>query len=132
MSIRSQRDIYRILEKHLREAEHPLTCVDLMDIHEVEQEALREFGGDKRNATNKLSDALGFMWRRQLLTRYPASGEGGQLARYAYVWSEALDARPTKPLPNPVIKSRPGVVVEEKEDGIMIEFEKFFVFIRPK
>lgn len=42
------------------------------------------------------------------------------------------DHVPTKPLPNPVIKSRPGVVVEEKEDGIMIEFEKFFVFIRPK
>lgn len=64
MSIRSNKDIYRILEKHLRYADEPMTCVDLMDIFEIEQEALKEFGEDKRHATNKLSDTLGFMWRR--------------------------------------------------------------------
>ena len=81
MSIRSRRDIYRVVEKFLRQSGQPMTCVDLMDNYEVEQEALHEFGEDKRQATNKLSDVLGFMWRRGLLNRYPYSGD--QMARYA-------------------------------------------------
>lgn len=131
MSIRSQRDIYRIIEKYLSEAESPQTCVDLMDIHEVEVAALKEFGGDKRQATNKLSDTLGFMWRRGLLTRYPSSGEGGQMARYAYVWSEQPNARKVAAVPSP-IHAKTGFIVSEREDGVSIEFDKFFVFIKSK
>lgn len=130
MSIRSRRDIYRVVEKYLRQSDRPLTCVDLMDHSEVEQEAFSEFGGDKQHAANKLSDTLGFMWRRGLLNRYPYSGD--QMARYAYAWIEtAKDTPPAEPVTTPR-KAKTGVTVQEREDGIMIEFDKFFVFIRPK
>lgn len=69
MGIRSERNIYTILEKYLREADRPLTCVDLMEVDEIRREANKEFG--KEEATNRLSDALGFMWRRELLTQLP-------------------------------------------------------------
>ena len=75
MSIKSPKTIYNLIEKHLRLAESPTSCAQLMDIHEVRKAAIAEFGGpddDVRFASNKLSDALGFMWRRGLLTRYPA------------------------------------------------------------
>ena len=55
-----------------------------MDIPEIREEALAEYGKDIRIATNKLSDALGLMWRRNLLVRYPAPRETNTLARYAY------------------------------------------------
>lgn len=88
MSIKSDKTIYQVLERHLREADGPLTCVDLMDRNDVRAEALKEFGGkerDVRQATNKLSDALGFMWRRGLLTRFPAPKGSHSLARFSYI-----------------------------------------------
>lgn len=72
MSIRSIKEIYQLLEEQLRKSTKPMTCVDLMDIPEIRNEALAEYGKDIRIATNKLSDALGLMWRRNLLVRYPA------------------------------------------------------------
>jgi hypothetical protein len=130
MVIRSDREIYQVIEKYLRDSSTPMTCVDLMDIPEVFKVATEEFGADKRQATNKLSDTLGFMWRREVLKRYPTSGANGQLARYAYLWAES-DTRPTQPIAAPT-RSKTGVIVEERDDGIMIEFDKFFVFVRPK
>lgn len=130
MSIRSKRDIYRLIEKHLMHAEEPMTCVDLMDIEEIAQEAMREFGQDKSEATNKLSDTLGFMWRRNVLSRYMTTGASGQKARYAYAWANKEEPG-VKTLP-PHVRAKTGITVQEREDGVMIEFEKFFVFIRPK
>jgi hypothetical protein len=133
MSIRSSKEIYAIIEKHLRSATAPMTCVDLMDISEIREEACEEFGEDIRITTNRLSDTLGFMWRRNLLTRYPSSGERGQMARWAYIWTaENITREPPQPAPPPSYKGRQGVNITEREDGVMIEFDKFYVFVRPK
>jgi hypothetical protein len=130
-SIRSDREIYAVIQKYLEAADEPKTCVDLIDIPEVFRVATEEFGDDKRIATNKLSDTLGFMWRRGLLTRYPTTGAGAQMARYAYVWVPQDTGRAAKP-ELPPVRSKTGLVVQEQEDGIMIEFDKFYVFVRPK
>lgn len=130
MSIRSKRDIYRLIEKHLLQAEEPMTCVDLMDIDEIAQEAMREFGNDKREASDKLSDTLGFMWRRNVLSRFMTTGASGQKARFAYAWANKPETD-MKTVP-PHARAKTGITVQEREDGVMIEFEKFFVFIRPK
>lgn len=130
--IRSQKDIYRLLEKHMQGVTEPMTCVDLMDIFEIEQEALNEFGSDKRTATNKLSDTLGFMWRRGILARYPTSSEKGQMARYAYVWANSEKEESKPEAVQPPVRSKTGVIVTEREDGVLIEFDKFFLFVRPK
>lgn len=135
MTIRSTRDIYRVVEKYLKKSDVPLTCVDLMENREVEDTAMQEFGGDKRHATNKLSDTLGFMWRRGVLTRYPASGDRTQMARFGYKWSEQEEAppKPLKSVPQPrSLSKKTGVVVTEQDDGVVIEFDKFTVVIKPK
>ena len=67
------------------EAQKPITCVDLMDDPDFRATAIAEYGKDIRVTTNKVSDALGLMWRRNLLVRYPAPRETSSLARYAYI-----------------------------------------------
>lgn len=132
--IRSEREIYAVLEKHLRLVDKAMTCVDLMDIPDIRESATAEFGKDIRNATNKVSDTLGFMWRRGLLTRYPAPKETSSLARYAYAWDKSRDATlAPKPIPSPSLSQKKlGVLIEEMEGGVKIEFEKFVVFVKPK
>lgn len=92
MVIKSDKPIYELVEKHLKLNPKPMTCADLMEIDEVRTEALNEFGGVDRNmrlATNKLSDVLGFMWRRCLVTRFPSVSKGK--SRFAYQWTEKSD-----------------------------------------
>lgn len=135
MSIRSKRTLYSLLEKHLRSTAYPLTCAGLMEISEIREQALDDFGGsdrDTRVATNKLSDTLGFMWRRGILTRYP-SDEPNSYARYAYIWDQQEGARPVeavKPTQRKIGKSE--LKITEIDDGVLLDFEKFTVMIRPK
>lgn len=141
MAIKSPKDIYNILEKHLRAAAtegggEPLTVTALMDIDEVRHAALEEFtadGKDVRTATNKLSDALGFMWRRGLLTRYPAPKESNSFARYSYIWDQQEDSRPV--IERPVARTptgKLGFTIVETEGGVQLEFAKFSITIKGK
>ena len=84
-----------------------------MDIPEIRKEALAEYGKDIRTATNKLSDALGLMWRRNLLVRYPAPRETNTLARYAYSWDFKQDAQESIPIPSPVVSRKTSINVVE-------------------
>lgn len=132
MSIRSIKEIYQLLEQQLRKSSKPMTCVDLMDIPEIREEALAEYGKDIRIATNKLSDALGLMWRRNLLVRYPAPRESNTLARYAYAWDFKQDTQASAPIPSPVVSRKTSINVVEQDGGVLIELEKFTVFIKQK
>lgn len=98
MTIRSDKEIYQVLEEYLRIQEAPATVGTLMDIPAVRKAATAEFGSDIRVASDKVSDALGFMWRRGLLTRYPAPKDSKSLARFAYAWDAKQDARPVVPV----------------------------------
>lgn len=51
--IRSDKEIYRALETRLREAQKPITCVDLMDDPDFRATAIAEYGKDIRVTTNK-------------------------------------------------------------------------------
>ena len=55
MGIRSDKEIYRALETRLREAQKPITCVDLMDDPDFRATAIAEYGKDIRVTTNKVS-----------------------------------------------------------------------------
>ena len=126
MGIRSDKEIYRALETRLREAQKPITCVDLMDDPDFRATAIAEYGKDIRVTTNKVSDALGLMWRRNLLVRYPAPRETSSLARYAYIWGKGKGISKLTPVPPPS-SSKSGVNVVEQDDGVLIEFDKFTV-----
>lgn len=130
MAIRSTRSIYTIIENRLREAEHPLTSVDLMEFLDVRTEAETEFGKDKAN--DRISDTLGFMWRRGLLTRYPAPKTEKSFARYAYVWDDKDDSKPITPLQPAPFGKRATFVITDTPEGALLEFDKFTILIRPK
>lgn len=136
MAIRSERTIYQLVEAHLKTLKAPITCVDLMDNQEIRNEALEEFGGKERDvrvATNKLSDTLGFMWRRGLLTRYPAPRSELSLARYAYSWAADTKDAPARPISPPVRSTgKSALRITEHEEGIELEFDKFIIYVRPK
>lgn len=133
MGIKSEKTIYSLLEKHLRATEEPVTCVDLMDIQEIRKAALAEFGQqDVRLATNKLSDALGFMWRRGLVTRFPAPKESTSFARYSYIWDRKEDAKPISPLPSPSrLSGKHNIQIIEHDEGVEIVLDKMTIYIRP-
>lgn len=131
MGIRSTRSIYQLVEDKLGSSDSPLTVTTLMDDMDIRREALSEFGDDVRTATNKLSDVLGFMWRRGLLTRYPAPRETNSFARYAYALFKQPEETPPKPILSPA-RSKTMVGITEHSDCVEIEFDKFVILIRPK
>lgn len=132
MAIRSKKPIYQLLEHHLREADVPTTCVELMEIPEIRTTMVEEFGNDIRFTTDKLSNILGFMWRKNLLNKYPASGADGSYVRYAYTWSNKQEEAPRRvPSVSPT-QSKTKFLIQESEDGVILEFEKFTVTIKQK
>ena len=73
MKIKSTDSIYQVIEEALKGVTTPQTCVDLMNNPVIRAAAMKRFNADLQLSTNKLSDTLGFMWRRGLLQRYPSS-----------------------------------------------------------
>ena len=51
------------------------------------------------------------------------------MARYAYLWDDKV-SKPAVPVSFPAGKT--GVTMSEKDGGVLIEFDKFTVFIRQK
>ena len=131
-TIKSDRTIYHLVEQRLREAKQPLTCVQLMEDTDIRKESLDEFGDDLQIATNKLSDAVGLMWRRGVLTRYPAPRTSNSFARYAYALIEKKEEK-SSPVPPPVrLKTKSIAAIIEHDDGVEIEFEKFVIYVKAK
>lgn len=129
MGIRSENEIYGTLERALRAANEPLTCTDLMEIPNVRARVLSEFGDDIQLATNKLSDTLGFMWRRDVLIRHPAPPTERTRARFAYSWREN-PISPSAPLPPSSARKKPVFTVVESNDSVRIEFEHVTLIVR--
>ena len=75
MKIKSTDSIYQVIEEALNGVTTPQTCVDLMNNPVIRAAAMKRFNADLQLSTNKLSDTLGFMWRRGLLQRYPSSDQ---------------------------------------------------------
>ena len=128
MGIQSLSDIYSVVEHALRNAGEPVTCVALMERQDVREAALSEFGDDVQVATNKLSDTLGFMWRRGLLDRFPAPRGNSTKARYAYMLKKE-EPRKLSPLPSPASK-KPTFTITESDADVTIEFDNVTLVVR--
>jgi hypothetical protein len=122
--IKSTAEIYNVLESALSALDHPVTAAALMENPVVRAEAVERYGSDIQIATNKLSDTLGFMARRNVLERY-VSDDPRTTAKWAY-----------KLKPKPVVKtisSAPSLRFSENADGsLTIDFEKFSIVVKPK
>lgn len=65
------------IEKILRDSGQPMSCHELFDMGEIRERAA---------SANRVSDYLGHMWRRGVLTRL--SAPSGTRARWMYQWHE--------------------------------------------
>ena len=127
--IKSSAAIYSVIEEAMLPLEKPITCAELMDKADVRAAAVEKYGDDVQIATNKLSDLLGFMWRRGVLERYPAD-TSNTMARFAYLWKNT--GVPTlKAIPNAKQLRVPAFTIDEGADGITLNFELFSIVIRP-
>lgn len=132
MTPEGHNDLYPLLQQHLRIAERPLTCHDLFDIPEVRAVA---------PSANRVSDYLGVMFRKGMLSRVQAADDEAEhgRARWAYVWREkatpewkkatkinTVDYRP-KPL-----LDRPNLYITEDGTHLNIEMPEISIQIQIK
>lgn len=131
MGIQSPNEIYSLTEKHLRSAHRPMTCTELMEFDDVRTAATEEYGQDVQLATNKLSDVLGFMWRRDVLLRHPAPRGSSGKARYAYSGpTDKPDVAPPLPPPSSLKKKKPVFTITESDTDVTIEFDNVTLIVR--
>lgn len=122
--------LYVVLEKRLKAAKQPLTCVELWDFQDVK---------DHAESSNRVSDYLGHLWRKGLARRIPAPKTRNNEARYAYTWNwgnEVSLSSGTK-LRNPpteeevvTIFKRTDVEITERGKAIVITLPKMIITIR--
>ena len=119
---------YLKLEKVLKRASQPLTCTDLFEKTEIN--SLEEIA-----SPDDVSDRLGYMWRRGLLTRQPAPRKGAKSARYAYSWrSDAEQPAVPKTIDDIKIGRVVGQLdIQKKRDGsVVFTTEDFEITVRRK
>lgn len=100
----SEQGLLEVLKKILRENGGPMDCRELFDMSEVREHAA---------TVNRVSDYLGNLWRKGLLTRLPASGTG-RGARWAYQWKTSAALNLGEDYTPKVLLDRPQVVITEE------------------
>lgn len=131
--IKSADEIYDIIMDALENVTEPVTCADLMERPAIREAALLRFGKDVQIATNKLSDLLGFMWRRGVLERY-AANDNRTKARFAYTLKNIkVPTAKTIPYVNPTESlGTHALSITERPGEVVLDFKQFTVVIRPK
>lgn len=130
--IKSNDGIYDVITQTLEKCNKPQTVSDLMAVPSIYTAALQRWGNDKVRAGEKLSDTLGFMWRRGVLDRFPAP-PSRSMARYAYALVNRFttDGELQK-IEAPATKNRGDMTVVEKDGEVVIELKDFTIVIKPK
>ena len=127
MAIKSDAEIYKILEKHIKNAKDPITCVALWDFDDVRANA---------RSLEKVSDFLGLMWRRGMLQRWSVPKISTDRSRYAYTWQEKPeDTAPQKVRVMNVVNTqhkKSNVTITEADDKIILDFDKFTLIVQAK
>lgn len=130
--IKSADEIYPVITSALEKATQVQTCSDLMANVEVFRAVTARWGEDKVRASEKLSDTLGFMWRRGVLDRFPAP-PSHSMARYAYALAGMFgnDGR-LKKIEQSATKHKGDLSVVEKDGEVIIELANFTIVVKPK
>lgn len=117
----SEKGLLQALEKVLRETGRAMDCVELFDIPSV-----REYAA----TANRVSDYLGLMWRKALVTRVPSAQAGGSRARWAYQWKNAAVPVVGVEYAPRLLADRPGIVITEEGKTIHITMPHLQITIR--
>lgn len=124
MAVRSADEIYKVITKALTGATEPMTCSDLMNVPEVREEAIRRFSSDIQDTTNKVSNLLGLMWRREVVEKHGIDRNDTR-ARFGYLLKKPK-------IGNTKIESKRKFEVREENGAIVIEFSDFVLTVKAK
>ena len=118
----SEDGLYKALEKIMRSSESAMGCNQLYDLPEVREHAA---------SANRVSDYLGNMWRKGLLSRIPS--DGTSKAKWGYLWKEntppgLVTVQHTAKL----LVDRPTVIITEDGSTIQIEMPELTILIKQK
>ena len=126
---RTEEGLYEALEAELKKSAQPMSCAQLFDKASVREHAA---------TVNRVSDYLGNMWRKGLVTRLAAPREHNSRARWIYAWK----GRPTTVLPSmdeavdfldkQMILQRPSMEISEAGKKLRIELANFVITIVSK
>lgn len=129
----SDTGLYGLLENLLKEADKPLTCVDLFDVQDVRELAA---------SANRVSDYLGGLWRKGKVTRNPAIRTTNDSSRWAYSWRQShqreLNAAAQDLHEGRVFNShktlldKPNILITQTHDSVTIELPGFVVTVKTK
>ncbi len=118
--------LFPVLEAALRASSEPLDCQALFDMPEVKQHA---------ETVMRVSDYLGNLWRKGLVTRLPAAGVSIGRSKWMYQWKGnkgpkyldgALEYAPK------IIADRPAMLITEEGNNIILEFQNLVITVRQK
>lgn len=104
----SEKGLFNALEKILRESGEPMDCNELFDKPEVREHAA---------TTNRVSDYLGNLWRKGLVTRLPSNTDGSR-SRWRYQWKDFAPPGVGSDYAPKLLIDRPQVIITE--EGLMI------------
>ncbi len=131
MTPQGHNDLFPAIETALKEATEPLDCNQLFSMSAINKIA---------PSANRVSDYLGVLFRRGLVTRL-ASGEreGSSRARWKYIWREkkpakwkqAAAAEAVEYAPKAIL-DRPNVYITEDGANIHIELPALSITIKKK
>lgn len=133
-AIRSDDQIYTVLDDFLEKASSPVTCADLMDIPDVRAAAIVRWGKDIQRCREKLSDTLGFMWRREVLDRFTAPFAENGRARWCYALKGRFEDYDTPKVYKKPEKTKNSGDLEiiEKDGEVVISLKGFTITVKPK
>lgn len=117
----SEKGLFNALEKILRETGEPMDCNQLFEKPEV-----REYAA----TANRVSDYLGGLWRKGLVTRLPSSSEGSSRARWMYQWKESAPIGVGVEYAPRLLVDRPNVIISEEGKSIMLQMPHLTITIR--
>lgn len=104
----------------------------MMENPSVREAALNRWGSDVQVATNKLSDTLGYMWRRGIVDRFSAP-PSRSMARFAYTLKNATETPPMiKYGPAVKLDEKQTLSIQEKDGEVILEFQNFTIRVIPK
>lgn len=126
MTPEGHNDLFPAIQAVLKEATEPLDCHQVFERPEVRRHA---------PSVNRVSDYLGVLFRKGLVTRVASTAPGSR-SRWAYAWRDKSlpdwrGPEPTMFRPK-ALMDRPDLYIAENGEFISIELPGFSITIKKK
>lgn len=126
---RTEEGLYQALEDELKHSAEPLSCTELFDRASIREHAA---------SANRVSDYLGNLWRKGVVTRVAAPAGTNTRSRWLYAWK----GRRVPPKPSSaeginfedkrLILQRPNIEISEAGSSILIELQNLVITIKAR